>query len=148
MKVAISILLALFLITSVQAQDSLSTRKKHPLLEIGVFTASVIMNGLGDGLNSRTYYNSGHLLSAASIGSLLVLPIFSKADWKYPITYLGIRYALFDAFYNIGAHRKLSYEGGKNYYDEGAGKLGTKTLDATKIASLGFVIYLDTKKKH
>lgn len=144
------IILALGLI-GFRSNAQIDTCREHKWLEVGLFTTSVITGALGDGLNSRTKYGSGHLLSAASYVSLLAIPIFSHVSKKhaisYVISYTLIRYALFDAFYNVGANRKLNYIGGKNYYDESIGKMPLSVLNGTKIASVGIVILLNLKRK-
>lgn len=126
-----------------KAQDS--TKRNHPILEIGLITTSVVAGALGDGLNSRTKYSSGHALCALSYASLIALPFVVKPNWKFPVSYILLRYALFDAMYNVGAHRKLNYIGGKNYYDESIGKVPGSVINASKILSLGVVIYLNRK---
>ena len=137
-------MLLLAMVSNCQAQDSL--KKDHKLLEIALITTSVVTSALGDGLNSRAKYESGHALAYVSVLSLIALPFVVKPTWKFPVTYILIRYALFDAFYNIGAKRSLSYRGGKNYYDETTGKIPLGVFNATKIASIGIVIYINLKK--
>ena len=141
----ILIFLLLILSLNVNAQDTL--KKDHNLLQIGLLTTSVVTGALGDGLNSRMYYKSGHILSAASYVSLLAVPVFTHVSKhnaiKYVVSYTLIRYSLFDAFYNIGAHRNINYIGGKNYYDESVGRMPLGVFNTTKIASIGLVIYLN-----
>jgi hypothetical protein len=143
---AIAIILIILTCTSaVQAQDSIP-RKNHTLVVMSLITASVVSGALGDGLNSRMKYSSGHALSALSYATLIAVPfVINKPNWKYPVSYLLIRYALFDALYNVGANRNLNYIGGKNYYDESVGKMPLGVLHTTKIISLGVVILLNSK---
>lgn len=122
-------------------------RKGHPIIDIALITTSVVTGALADGLNSRMKYSSGHFLATVSIASLLAVPFVVKPNWKLPVTYILLRYALFDALYNVGAHRNLNYIGGKNYYDESIGKMPRSAFDATKIASIGIVILINRKNK-
>lgn len=122
-------------------------RRGHPVIEIALITTSVVAGAIGDGLNSRMKYSSGHALCALSYASLIALPFVVKPNWKFPVTYILLRYALFDAMYNVGAKRNLNYVGGKNFYDEGAGKMPRSVFDATKIASIGIVILINRKNK-
>lgn len=122
-------------------------RKGHPIIEIALITTSVVTAALGDGLNSRMKYSSGHFLSTVSIASLLAVPFVVKPNWKLPVTYILVRYALFDMLYNVGANRKLNYIGGKNYYDEGASRVPVSVFNASKIASIGIVILINRKNK-
>jgi hypothetical protein len=137
-------LLILLIPLSSLAQDS--TRREHKWLTTGICIASVVAGGIGDGMNSRTKYTAGHILSAVSYATLIALPFTTKVTWRYPVTYLLVRYAMFDAMYNVGAHRNLNYMGGKNYYDESVGKMPLSVLHGSKVISLGVVVYLNRKK--
>jgi len=139
------IIIILLLPVLCRAQDT--TRRNHPILEISLITTSVVAGALGDGLNSRMKYSSGHALCALSYASLIALPFVVKPNWKFPVSYILLRYALFDAMYNVGAHRNLNYIGGKNYYDESIGKVPGSVINASKILSVGVVILLNTKHK-
>lgn len=115
-------------------------------IRYGLFAVSVSSSAIGDGLNSRTKYGAGHALSALSYASLIAIPFVShKASWKQPATYLLIRYAVFDALYNVGAKRKLNYIGGKNYYDESVGKVPLPVLHASKFAALALSVVINLK---
>lgn len=127
------------------AQDSTKVKRKGRWIEYALFTAAVISNAVGDGENSREHYESGHALNALSIGCLLAIPFVSKPSWKLPVTYIAVRYALFDGFYNAGANRNINYRGGKNYYNEGVGHIPLGVFDATKIAALGLSIIINLK---
>jgi hypothetical protein len=145
MKKLFMILILIPLFSGVlKAQDS--TRRNHPVLEIGLITTSVVAGALGDGLNSRTKYSSGHALCALSYASLIALPFVVKPNWKFPVSYILLRYALFDALYNVGAKRNINYIGGKNYYDESIGKMPLSVMNGTKIVSIGIVVLLNAKK--
>ena len=140
------ILIPLLLISIFSKAQSDSTSHKGRWSEYGLFTISVVSSALGDGFNSRAKYTPGHLLSAASYISLLAIPFVVKnPNWKLPATYLLIRYAWFDGLYNVGAHRKINYIGGKNYYDESVGRMPLAALDATKIGALGLSIVINLK---
>lgn len=149
MKIYILACLLAGLFGTSYGQDSIPV-KKHRLLQIGLLTTSVVTSALGDGLNSRTKYGSGHALSAASYLSLLAVPIFThvgKRDAiRFVVSYTLIRYALFDGLYNVGAKRNINYIGGKNYYDESAGRMPLGVFNATKVASLGIVIFINSHK--
>lgn len=110
-----------------------------------ILTSSVLTNAVGDGLNSRQYYAQGHALNAFAVGGLLTYPFVNKVSWKTPITYILVRYALFDLLYNVGAHRNLNYRGGKNYYNQGLGHVPLAAVDATKILSLALSVYINIK---
>lgn len=136
------------LTTQVMAQDTLYVRPPVKHWPSTVLCAvSVIAGATGDGFNSRAMYNPGHLLCAVSYTSLIAIPFTGRVDWKMPVTYGLLRYALFDLCYNLAAKRKLNYEGGKNYWDESVGKMPFGALSTTKFISFGAVIYLNAKHK-
>ena len=126
------------------AQDTV--KHQHKWVQYALFTASVVSNAVGDGMNSREQYKWGHALNAVSIATLLTVPFVNhKPNWRLPVTYLAIRYALFDGFYNWGARRDLNYRGGKNFYNQGIGVLPLGVLNATKFASFGLSILITLK---
>lgn len=143
------LLIVLLLIPGIKAkaQDTIVYKHSKKWIEITLVTVSVVSGGLGDGLNSRAKYGTGHVLSALSYASVLAIPFFVKPSWKFPVTYLLLRYAIFDGMYNVGAHRNLNYIGGKNYYDETVGRMPLAVFDGTKIASIGIVILLNSHNK-
>lgn len=128
-----------------KAQDSTKQSRKGRWMQYALFTAAIVSNAAGDGLNSRVHYESGHALNALSIGCMLAVPFVSKPNWKLPVSYILIRYALFDGFYNYGAARSINYRGGKNYYNEGVGHVPLGVLNASKFASLGLSIVINLK---
>ena len=126
---------------------NLPSNKPHKgrWLEYALFTAAIVSNAIGDGENSREHYELGHSLNALSIGCMLAIPFVAKPSWKMPVTYILIRYALFDGFYNLGAARSINYRGGKNYYNEGLAPVPLSVLNATKFAALGLSIVINIK---
>jgi|SRR5579863_381591 len=129
----------------VRAQDTTKHTRKGKWLQYALLTTSVVANAVGDGLNSREYYAQGHALNALSIGTLLAVPFVCKPNWKMPVNYILIRYAIFDGLYNYGAHRNLNYRGGQNYYNEGIGHVPLGVLNTTKFLSLGASILINIK---
>ncbi len=135
-------LLILLFPLCLHAQD---TTKHTNIAQYLILTSSVISGGLGDGLNSRQYFAQGHALNAFAIGGLLAYPFAGTVNWKTPVTYVLIRYALFDLMYNLGAHRNPNYRGGANYYNQSIGHVPLGVLNATKFLSLGASIYINLK---
>jgi hypothetical protein len=146
----ILILLVLFSLNT-QAQDSIPPRRGS-LVTLALFSGSVIMGGIGDGLNSRAHYASGHLLNAASVASLIAVPLLVKISghdkFRYLASYVLIRYAFFDMAYNKAAQRPANFMGGKNYYDETLSRIPTPVINGSKALSLGFVFMINSGRKH
>lgn len=72
---------------------------------IGLYAASIVMNGIGDGLNNSNRKTIGHILNAISIGILLSSPFildFDRTKWYwYLASYISLRVGLFDSTYNL-----------------------------------------------
>lgn len=120
--------------------------RDHKWIRYALFTTAVISQAVGDGENSRQHFELGHSLNALSIGAMFAVPFFTKhPNWKLPVTYIAIRYAVFDGFYNLGAARKLNYRGGKNYYNEGLAPVPLGVLNASKFAALGLSVVINLK---
>jgi len=103
-------------------QDSLDTQtysnkhKKHADLKtIGIYAASIILNGIGDGLNNSNHKTAGHVINALSIGMLVSSPFlmdYDKKKWYwYLATYTSLRIGLFDSSYNLTQKLPLRYIG-------------------------------------
>lgn len=72
---------------------------------IALYSTSVILNGIGDGLNDSRQKTVGHLFNAASVGTLVLSPAifnYEKDKWYwYILSYACLRAALFDISYNL-----------------------------------------------
>jgi len=115
MKTLLSLILLFFSVTcfSQKQKDSCNAVNlhldKHDKTEkwkvITLYSASVIFNGIGDGLNDSRQKTIGHLFNAASVGTLVLSPAifnYDKDKWFwYVLTYTCLRAALFDITYNL-----------------------------------------------
>lgn len=91
-----------------------------------MFTTSIALNAVGDGLNTAGNKDLGHLCNALSIGVTLSIPFvidIKKDEWYwYLLEYSFIRFATFDYIYNISAGNDLTYYGQSQGYDKFLGK--------------------------
>jgi hypothetical protein len=89
--------------------------KNNPLRIILVYSSSIVLNGIGDGLNNNNHKTWGHACNAASIGVLLASPFiihYDKHKWYvYLLDYGFLRFSLFDASYNIANNQRYDYIG-------------------------------------
>jgi hypothetical protein len=149
MKKFTLIVLLTLSIQALKAQDSLTIKPKHHWLQVALLASSVVFNGIGDGLNARENYATGHAFNFLSIGSLIAVPLFDPPDrhkkLKFVATYLLIRYAFFDQVFNKAAQLPMNYLDGQNVYDKALHSVPPSVLYSTKIISLGFVIFLNKK---
>ena len=104
------------LLTILLLSLSLNSLTQEPLKVIGIYSSSVILNGIGDGLNDSGQKTWGHACNAASIGLLVATPIVfknvSKDNWyHYPIIYSCLRFAEFDYSYNLIRGLPIDYMG-------------------------------------
>lgn len=90
-------------------------KKVDKLKVIGLYSAAIILNGIGDGLNNTHQKTMGHIFNAASIGVLLSTPFFIDYDTKkwywYLLTYTSLRVTLFDAAYNVTTKQPIDFIG-------------------------------------
>ena len=92
---------------------------------IGIYTSSIALSAIGDGLNFRGYSQGGdqslgHICNALSTGILLMSPLFINMEkwWWNIASYLSLRIALFDPLFNIGAGLPIDYRGVANTWDK------------------------------
>jgi|BarGraIncu00222A_1022003.scaffolds.fasta_scaffold02328_3 hypothetical protein len=92
-----------------------SAKKLNNLKLIGIYTASILLNGIGDGLNDNNHKTVGHLLNGLSIGALISSPFlldYDKKKWYwYLATYTSLRIGLFDIAYNSTRGLPFGYSG-------------------------------------
>ncbi|MDR3652572.1 MAG: hypothetical protein P4L34_06340 [Paludibacter sp.] len=81
----------------------------------GLYTASVILNAMGDALNNSNRKTVGHMCNGASIGLLVASPFLVKYNTKkwywYLASYVSLRVGLFDATYNTVKGLPLNFTG-------------------------------------
>jgi hypothetical protein len=93
----------------------------EPIKVISVYSGSIILNAVGDGLNDSGQKQWGHACNAASIGLLLTSPFiidYDKSKWLWYLTsYVSLRIALFDYSYNMTRGLPFNYIGGTSLWD-------------------------------
>jgi len=91
-------------------------------LRLGLFTGSIALNAVGDGLNNSGNKEWGHVCNALSIGVTLSIPLIinvDKSNWYwYLLEYSFIRFAMFDYGYNYAANLPYDYVGDSNHYGQ------------------------------
>lgn len=96
---------------------------------ISLYSAAIILNGIGDGMNNTHRKTMGHIFNAASIGVLLSTPFIIDYDCKkwywYLLTYTSLRVTLFDASYNVTTNQPIDFIGSTAITD----KLYTKAAE-------------------
>lgn len=110
----------------VSSEKIIKTQKKAERLEwlktVGLYSASIIINGIGDGLNDSHQKTMGHVCNAASIGLLLASPFllkYNKKNWIwYVASYTSLRVGLFDAAYNLTRKLPLNFVGSTSATDK------------------------------
>ena len=101
---------------SYQTPENLhSSEKLNNLKLIGIYTASILLNGIGDGLNDSDHKTTGHIINSLSIGLLVASPFlldYDKRKWYwYLATYISLRIGLFDIAYNLTQGLPFGYSG-------------------------------------
>lgn len=89
---------------------------------IALFTTSIALNAIGDGLNNNNKKTAGHIYNALSIGTLLALPLLTdvnKDKWYiYLLSYTLIRMSIFDPIYNQTRELDINYIGNTSITDK------------------------------
>ena len=97
-------------------------RIPEPVKVITLFTASIILDAVGDGLYDSGDKTLGHALQAASTGLLVLSPLFLDMNkdnwWWYAMSYVSLRIGLFDYSYNITRDLPLGYIGSTSTWDK------------------------------
>lgn len=143
------ILIILLLLVSLNTYS----QRKEQWIKLGMFTASIALNAVGDGLNTAGNKDLGHLCNALSIGVTLSIPLvidIKKDEWYwYLIEYSFIRFATFDYIYNISAGNDLGYFGQSHGYDKFLGRQNGWGVAAIKgtVLMIGISINFQKTKK-
>lgn len=102
------------------------------MILILLFSLSIILHAIGDGLNNDNKKVIGHIFVAFSILILLLTPAiitWIKPYWHlYVISYSFLRYSLFSYTYNITRKLPLNYLGTSSIDDIILKKLGGQPL--------------------
>ena len=68
-----------FSLKKIQIRTQRETRKDN-WLRLGLFTGSIALNAIGDGLNHSGNKDLGHICNALSIGVTLSIPLFIEVN--------------------------------------------------------------------
>lgn len=102
---------------------SVTGQKKYESVKvIGIYSGSILMAAVGDGLNHSGSKEWGHACNAMSVGVLLASPFvidYNKSKIGYYLTsYTALRIAMFDPMYNATRGLPLTYVGGTSTWDK------------------------------
>ena len=124
-KLLLILLLSSFVFALSAQYDSIYPAKKkisEPVKIIAIYSGSILLNAIGDGLNDSGEKQWGHACNAASIGLLLSSPFiidYDKSKWFwYLASYTSLRIGLFDYTYNTTRGLPLNYIGGTSTWDK------------------------------
>ena len=95
---------------------------KEAVKTIALYSSSIILGGIGDGLNDSGQKVAGHFCNSASIGLLVVSPFIldynRKNAWAYLASYVSLNIGLFDISYNRARGLPIGYVGNSCLYDK------------------------------
>ena len=99
----------------------------NALKTIGIYTASIVLDAVGDGLMDEGNKEWGHVCNAASTGIMLMAPFvidIKKENWGWHLgTYTLMRMAIFDIVYNLTRGLAWNYHGSTSGWDNMWGAL-------------------------
>lgn len=126
---------------------SLTAQVQNKWIRVGLFSTSIVLNAVGDGLYDEKKKLLSKSFRAGSIATLLAVPLVTHVEKKdavnYVVTFSCLRYTLFDAGYNLTRNLPYDYMGTTSHHDRILGKIPKSVITATKGISLGIVIYLN-----
>lgn len=121
-KLLLLILISSLLTINTQAQYRQRKNISEPIKVVAIYTGSIVLNAIGDGLNDSGSKMWGHSLNALSTGLLLTSPFivdYDKSKWGYYLTsYVFLRIALFDLVYNKTRGLPVTYIGNTSPWDK------------------------------
>jgi len=123
MRLLTIILLFITLSLNAQYQKRIDRIKiPEPVKVITLYTASIVLSAVADGLYDNGQKMQAHTLTALGTGLLLASPLFLNMDkdnfWWYLASYVSLRIALFDYTYNITRGLPLEYRGTTSLWDK------------------------------
>jgi len=115
---------------------------------IALYSGSIILNGIGDGLNDFNLKTAGHIFNAASLGILMLSPLafnFQKDKWYWnALSYICLRAGLLDLTYNLTRILPSNYIGSTSLTDKFYNSIGVNPMYPRAIFFvLGFAIPLN-----
>jgi len=125
-------------------------QKRDKWIQLGLFTGSIALNAIGSGLNYNNHKDLGHALEAASVGTMLIIPLVINVDKKKWIWYIGtyslLRYGMFDPMYNLAKGRDIFYQGNTGAIDKISGNFSPQFIYTTKALAFVIGVTIDLKK--
>jgi hypothetical protein len=91
---------------------------------VSIYSASIILNAMGDAYNHSDRKQLGHMLNGLSIGVLVTTAPFIKYNTKglhilkYPEKYVFLRIFYFDPVYNLTRGLPITYYGNTSTWDK------------------------------
>ncbi len=142
MKRLFSILLIVVCLSANAQYNPYKHSHKEGYKAIALFTTSIVLSAVGDGLNDEGFKTYGHLLNAASTGLLVASPFIldiDRSNWLfYIVSYSFIRAGLFDTSYNLTRGLPANYVGNSSFWDKGVA--ATKSTDSWLVAGKSFCL--------
>jgi hypothetical protein len=118
--------------------------KSETFKTVTLYSASIVLDAVGDGLNDSGQKVGGHALNAMSTGLLVASPFILDADkhnWGwYAASYVSLRVGLFDMSYNATRGLPLQYVGNSSIYDKTVA--ATKSPDSWLFAGRTFCLFI------
>ena len=101
--------------------QSLKSQRNENLVRLTLYLVSVGLDASGDALYDQGDKELGKLLQAASVASLIAIPVFTdldKKDWgKWGVAAVLLRFSIFDPTYNLSRGLPIDHRGTTSYYD-------------------------------
>jgi len=123
-------------------------------IRAGLFVSSIAFDAVSDGLCDNKQKMLSKSFKVASIGTLLVVPLFTtinkRKNFEYVLEFALMRYALFDDVYSVtrGYMPFTSYSGTTSVQDKLIRRVPTSLIVMSKFVSLGVAFHINDHIHH
>lgn len=129
-------------------------KKGEKWIRAGLFISSIALDAMSDGFYDSNKKVLSKSFKAASIGTLLSVPLFTTVNKKRKLDYVlefgFMRYAIFDDVYTVsrGYVPFTTYNGTTSVQDKLKSKIPPYLVVMSKFASLGIAFHINDHIHH
>jgi hypothetical protein len=119
-------------------------------LRVGLMATSIVLSGVGDGLYDDGHKTLSKSFKAASLATLVAVPVFTKVDkrngLKYVASFALLRYGLFNTSYNATRGLRYNYMGTTSLQDRALRNIPSYLVSMSRFTAICLVIDLNKNR--
>ena len=144
-------IICLFLATFATLATFSQEKDEKRWLRVGLMATSIVLNGVGDGLYDEGHKTLSKSFKAASLVTLVSVPVFTRVDrrngLKYVASFALLRYGLFNTSYNLSRGLPYNYMGTTSVQDRALKHVPDYLISMSRFTAICLVIDLN-KNQH